>query len=573
MFLRDYHPVFFLSGVCAVFLGGWACAQEADLLLPEEFHVPEPLRLSAEHERRAECASRYMEALFEEESRGPDQALSIKKRVLDLDPGFTDLSMDVARQYLRIGEISEAISVLKDAAKASPKKSEPLVALSGIYLRQLQKPDLAEKYANQAVLATPDDSIPYQMLHEIYRTTSQPQKMETLFTRIAKRPSRSADFWLDLAELRLRDSRRETGETSRIVEMLESAQNFAGDRAEILARIGNAFLLCGLPGRAIPLYQLALVLQPDMEGIREKLAVFLIQTGEIPEAINVLEALVKKDPLNFRAYDQLTELYVQTNEIPKAVASLGQSVLVAPADPRRYTNLIQLSLRAGDADSAVLHAEEAGKVFPRLLEFAFFKALALTESGRYEEAVRLFESVEVEAAISRPEILNSDFYFSYGRSAEQAGRLAKAEEALRKSIERDPANSARACNYLGYLWAERGENLEEAETLIRSAVDSEPDNGAYLDSLGWVYFKKGLHEQAFKALTRAVELLKTEDAIVLDHLGDVCEKLGKFSEAVCHWQRALLLEPKNATIAAKLDARASEIARKPDAPAKPGSLP
>ncbi len=177
----------------------------------------------------------------------------------------------------------------------------------------------------------------------------------------------------------------------------------------------------------------------------------------------------------------------------------------------------------------------------------------------------------MEAGISRPEILNGDFYFSYGISAEQAGRFAKAAEALRKSIELDPAKAARACNYLGYMWADRGENLDEAEALIRKAVDSEPDNGAYLDSLGWVYFKKGLYAQACKELTRAVELLKADDSVVFDHLGDACEKLGRTAEAVTCWQKALLLDAGNESIAAKIDARASRVAQKPEASKKSDS--
>ncbi|MCK9588009.1 MAG: tetratricopeptide repeat protein [Terrimicrobiaceae bacterium] len=542
-------------------------AQEADLLVPEEFSSPEPLRLKPDHEERAEGTARYLEALFEEESAGPDRALDAKRKVLALDPGFTGLAMEVARQYLRIGETSEAISVLKDSAKASPKKSDPLVALAGIYLRQLRKPDLAEKYGTQALLAAPDESAPYQILFEIYKSTFQNQKIEGLFTRAAKRNPPSADFWLDLVELRLRDLGRQGKDVSKIVEMLDRAQEFAGDRAETLVRVGNGFVLCDQPGRAIPLYQLALTLRPNMEGVRDKLAMLLLQAGETTEAIKVIEDMVRENPLNFRAYDQLAELYLRTDEQSKALASLKQAILVAPPDPRRFSNLIQLSLHSGDAGAAVLFAEEAEKTFPKLIEFTFFKALALSGARKHAEAIKAFERILVEAGISRPEMLDGDFYFSYGVSAEQAGRFAKAAEALKKSIELDPANAARACNYLGYMWADRNENLQEAEALVLRAVAVEPENGAYLDSLGWVYFRKGLHAQALDKLLHAAELLKTDDAVVFDHIGDVCEKLGKTAEAVAYWRKALQLDAKNESIAAKLDACSAKVAQKP-APAQ-----
>ena len=365
-------------GVCVLAFVAAAplVAQEADVLIPEEFSAPEPLRLTPASEQRAEVMARYLQALFEEETDGPDRALESKRKVLALDPGFTDLAMEVARQYLRIGETSEAISVLKDAAKSAPKKSDPLVALAGIYLRQLQKPDLAEKFGTQALAAAPDESTPYQILFEIYKSTSQSLKVEGLFAKAVKRNPPSADFWLDLVDLRLRDVDRQSKDFSKVVDLLDRAQQFAGDRVETLVRVGNAFVLCNQFDRAIPLYQLAHTLSPGMEGLRDKLAVLLLQAGETTEAIKVIEEMVKANPLDFRAYDQLADLYLKANEPSKALASLKQALLVAPPDPRRFSNLIQLSLHSKDSGAAIAFAEEAEKAFPSLIEVTFFKALA-----------------------------------------------------------------------------------------------------------------------------------------------------------------------------------------------------
>lgn len=539
--------------------------------MPEEYWSPESFQLGPEYARHAEVNARFLQSLFEEETDGPDRALETKRKVLALDPGFTDLAMEVAHQYLRAGETSEAISVLKDAAKASPKRSEPLVTLAGVYLRQLQKPDLAEKFAQQAVSASPDQSAPYQILFEVYKAGAQTQKIESLFARAAKRNPPSADFWLDLVELRLRDIKRGDQDVSKILEMLDRAQEFAGDRAEKLVRVGDYFVLCNHIERAIPLYQLALTLRPSMEALRDKLVVCLLQAGETTEAVKWLEEMVKDNPLDFRAYDQLADLAIRANEPTKALANLKQALLIAPPDPRRYSDIIQLSLRSRDPESAVSLAAEAEKRFPKLMEFTFFKAMALSEAKRHEEALKTYELILVGAGSVQPSILNADFYFSYGVSADQAGHFAKATEALKKSIEVDPGNSARACNYLGYMWADRNENLTEAEAMIRRAVELEPDNGAYRDSLGWVNFRKGFYSDALSELLRAVELLKEDDAVVFEHLGDVCDKLGKSAEAAYYWQKANQLDPGNAALAAKVEASASRVAQKPEPSRKSGS--
>lgn len=553
------------------FIATTGFAQEADLLIPEGFSAPVPLHLRPDFENRAEETARFLQALFEEETDGPDRALDTKRKLLELDPGFTDLAIEVAHQYLRRGEISEAISVLKDAAKAVPQSAEPFVALAGIYLHQLQKADLAEKFGLQALSANPDGSAPYQILFEIYKSGKETQKIESLFAKAIKRNSPDADFWLDLADLRLRAGNRGSNEDSKIVEILDRAQEFAGDHAETLSRVGDYFVLCNHPERAIPLYQLALKLGSSAGGLRDKLAACFIQSGNTLEAARLLEEMLKDNPLDFRIYDQLADLYLRVNEPSKALANLKQAILIAPADPRRYSDLVQLCLRVREPESAIVFAGDAEKIFPKMLEFKFLEALALSEAKRHEEAIKTFEAILVEANISSPSILNADFYFSYGVSAEQAGLFAKAAEALKKSIEIDPANAGRACNYLGYMWADRNENLDDAETMIRRAVELEPGNGAYLDSLGWVYFRKGKYAEALNELLRAAELLQEDDAVVFEHIGDTYEKLGKSAEAVIYWQKAYRLDGENPALSAKLDACASRIAQKPAPPQKAAS--
>jgi tetratricopeptide (TPR) repeat protein len=101
----------------------------------------------------------------------------------------------------------------------------------------------------------------------------------------------------------------------------------------------------------------------------------------------------------------------------------------------------------------------------------------------------------------------------------------------------DPNNS-QTLNYLGYMLADRNTHLEEALNLIKHAVDLDPQNGAYLDSLGWAYFRLGRYDEAEANLRRAAA--KTpNDATVQDHLAELYAKTGKLKLAEMHWERAL----------------------------------
>jgi Tfp pilus assembly protein PilF len=121
---------------------------------------------------------------------------------------------------------------------------------------------------------------------------------------------------------------------------------------------------------------------------------------------------------------------------------------------------------------------------------------------------------------------------------------------LREVIRLDP-DDATAHNYLGYMFAEEGVNLDEAAALVRKAVEREPENGAYIDSLGWVYFKKGMFDEALVEIERAAQF-EPDDPTIADHLGDIYAAKGLPEKARAAWKRSLELDPGQEKIREKL---------------------
>ncbi len=136
-------------------------------------------------------------------------------------------------------------------------------------------------------------------------------------------------------------------------------------------------------------------------------------------------------------------------------------------------------------------------------------------------------------------------------------------ERLLKREHRNRPDSPMVNNHLGYYYAEKGKNLDEAVKLIKKALEAEPDSAAYLDSLGWAYYKQGKYEDAATYLERAAELLP--DAVITDHLGDVLHALGRTEEAKNKWRSALEQDPSK-----KL---AGEIRKKIENPPPSGTGP
>jgi tetratricopeptide (TPR) repeat protein len=168
---------------------------------------------------------------------------------------------------------------------------------------------------------------------------------------------------------------------------------------------------------------------------------------------------------------------------------------------------------------------------------------------------RLRRFPEAEQALDKAEQFSTKaddkeyVWFLRGSTFERAKRYPEAEEQFKKVLASDP-DHASTLNYLGYMLADQNMKLDEALGYIKRAVDLDPSNGAYLDSLGWAYFRLGKFELAEDNLLKASQKINT-DPTVHDHLGDLYQKTGRLKLAATNWERALT--EWNRTIAVEVD--------------------
>lgn len=159
--------------------------------------------------------------------------------------------------------------------------------------------------------------------------------------------------------------------------------------------------------------------------------------------------------------------------------------------------------------------------------------IVLVSREKYKEALE-----ELNAAIET-DPGNGAYYFYRASVHEKLEQQESMEKDLKKSIEIDPGNPI-AYNYLGYYLSEKGIRLNESLLLVRRAVELAPDNEAYQDSLGWIFFKLGNHDEALLHLQLAYQILKDkgeEDPVILEHIGDVYKEKTQFGNAVAYWEK------------------------------------
>jgi tetratricopeptide (TPR) repeat protein len=520
------------------------------------------LQLTKAAELKADALAAYSEGLAAEDDSDSERAFQAYQRSLDFDPSHTELAVKIAFELARRGDVPKGINLLKDSAKAAPKDFLPPLCLSQIYGKFLKKADLAEKYALQALNLEPKNIGPYLALVEIYAGNQDPVRTAAILDRAAKSSSGDAQFWVQLAEVNLRlaaqtDSSFSTEEQTKLSGIFQKALTAANADSDTVAKVGDFYVLSKQLGAAIPVYQQALELRKrtrpeDTDSLKDKLARTYLATGKRQEAIRMLEELIKDAPLRYDTYELLGELYSVSEQPERALAVYQQALLVDSTQPGSYLRIADMQLRLKDGAGAAATLTDARKRFPRSAQITFSLAVALSESKQHTLALSMFEEALQESLNTIGDRLGASFYFAYGAAAEQAGDLTKAVAMLKKSIELEPDTAAQAYNYLGYMWVDRGENLEEAGTLIKRALALDPENGAYLDSLGWYFYKLGDYEQAVTYLKQALERLQPLDPVVLEHLGDAYAAQGKSAEALENWKHAQTLDPANKTLKEKV---------------------
>jgi tetratricopeptide (TPR) repeat protein len=258
-----------------------------------------------------------------------------------------------------------------------------------------------------------------------------------------------------------------------------------------------------------------------------------------------LRSILKDNPSNERATYFLGTLAYQENKLTEAEDLFEKTLVLRPDLEPAYYDLAGVKVALNKPDDALAVIERARGRFKKSFLMEFCAAIAQVRAKRFDVAVRHFTEAEVLAGAGEPERLNALFYFQFGAACERRGDFAEAEKLFRKSLALSP-DFAEALNYLGYMWADRGEHLEEAQTMIEKAVKLEPENGAYLDSLGWVLFKLGRSEEALDWLRQAIEHNEEPDATLFDHLGDVHAALHQLEKAREAWRKSLAVEANEA---------------------------
>ncbi len=498
-------------------------------------------------------------------------------RAEQLDPTSAEIPAALAELYARLNRPAEAIAAGERAVKANPANPEANWILGSLYARMAEVPSTRQAdrrtYTARAITnlekanRNAHPGVP-TMLGRLYIADGQYDKAIAMLAPFVADQPDQIDAIAMLAE-----AYQAVDRDADAIAMLEKSVE---DAPELYSTLGQVYQDAGRWPEAARAFAGAVGDRPQSLSLRSQWATALLNIGDAQGARDALEAGSAGSSRNQRALYLLAEAQRRTRDFAAAevtarrLIGLDARALGGPRqlaqiflDQDQHPKIIELlepivsaRLRAADAadlssdvfrstyfdlatayedlrqfDKAIAMLRQARTLSPTdpLVEIRL--ARSQQDAGKGDEAVRTLQGA-VARFPKEPAVK-----LSLASTLDRERKYAEAEAIFRQMIAEDP-KSADALNSFGYMLAERGQKLDEAVAFVQRALAIEPGNGAYLDSLGWAYYKQNRLDLADAPLRQAAAQMPTV-SVIQDHLGDFLNKRGLFEEAIAAWQKAL----------------------------------
>jgi tetratricopeptide (TPR) repeat protein len=487
----------------------------------------------------------------------PGRAADVLRELVQQTPNNRTAYSFLVEALLKAERSTEAEAVLREILGFDPTALEARLTLADVQSRRGD-----HRGALDTLLAAPpevraDPQLRRQLASALYLTGDLDAALATADELLGVQPDNQ---YIALLKGLILSAQGRNGEALELLTRLRQAEPrdlvLASTMARVLRREQRPAeaveVLAGLvadlerEGRTKPAQEARLELAQVHAGtaawrkVGEVLAPLL---GVDDPAVRIEATLLQADAqIALADYDGALALLAADAERSPVVAAKQAQVQYRAGRQRAALRQLEKLARADDPQSAIA----AAQVYHLL--------------GEHQASVAPLERL----VASRPTLLAAGYLL--GAAYEQSGQRQRAVDAFRQVLRQDP-NFHRALNYLGYMWAEQGENLDEALKLVSRAVALDPDNGAYVDSLGWAHFRLGEVGRARTYLERATRL-SPEDATVHEHLGDVYVALGELDKARAMYRRALELGEQRPA-EAEIDQLRRKLDQLPHGPALP----
>lgn len=433
-----------------------------------------------------------------------DDGMKLARELLTNDVIEPDEMAGLAQLLAQMEKTEAALSLCRLVAGDVETSPDVAMAVAGVQIGAGRDQDAIDTLSQ--LIERESEYFPaVVMLGQLYTNSEQYDEAHALYDRALAqvKPEAINDVLMRKAELFRREG-KETEAEQTLRRIVEAGGEIPEAALRILVDMYSRHGKTEAAHEVVDLFIASSGAEAAARG-RYMKAWLLSRDKKYDEVVQILEQLHTETPADYSVSEFLVDTYGEIGEYGKAEGLISDAVSRLGADAAE--------------------------------DFLLLRARLLRKQGRDDEAIRIIESL-LDAHTENGRLWQEAGHYYY-----EAGRLEDAERVLRHAIKVAPED-AENYNSLGYFYAETGINLDEAQELIEKALALNPGAGHIMDSLGWVFYMKGNYDQAVTHLESAIEKFgEMPDPVILEHLGDAYDKLGRSDDAERTWRRSLDIDP------------------------------
>lgn len=435
-----------------------------------------------------------------QESGNTESAIKQYEKLIELEPENVDLYFDLARMQLYSEKYKDALVNLNKIEKRIGISEEIVRQKEKIYIK-LNDIESAAAEVQKLIDAYPDEIHYRGLLADLYLANEMPEKAFKIYQQILKKDPDNP-----YAHLSLYDYYKSKNEDEKALE--EAKLAFQSPDLNIDTKVQILLSYYSLSDKSATLKK---------------------------EAFELNKILIKTHPEEAKAYTIYADFLLRENKLEGAKENYLKAI---EFDDTRYpiwNQLLFLESELNDKEGLERDSKRAVELFPNQpIPYLFYGVIQL-ENKNYKEAVEYLE-LGKDYVIDNPP-LKTQFYAILGDAYNSMKLYSKSDAAYEKALEIDSKN-IRVLNNYSYFLSLRGEKLEYAEKLSALCNELEPNQPNYLDTYAWILYKQGKFVQAKEWLEKAVNSGGSNNAVILEHLGDVFYQLNQPEEGLKYWKKA-----------------------------------
>jgi tetratricopeptide (TPR) repeat protein len=447
-----------------------------------------------------------------------DKARGAAEKAMAEDPSEPYVRMLYAGVLEGLGKDAEAEPLYRDLTRDFPQKVDGYLLLSNLYVKDKNLTAAADTLS-KLIKNVPNEPMGHFYLGRVYELSDKLPKAEAEYEWVFKNDPNLSNGSTELLRVLVREKKNTKAKAV-------CDQILAKDPNNALARKVLSHLMLGESKLDDALRHLQILegIEVDPSETRFKVALIQIEKQNFREAVRELSLVLASNPKHAEARYYLASIYAGTGKSKEAIEELKEIDDESPMYVKAKTFAAFIHRQNDDLDDALSSVDDALTIEPTNMSLVLYRVMVLRELHELKEAEK-----QLRTALSQ-QPQDERLLFNLGLVLHDRGKPDEALEVMRRLVAVNSRHSD-ALNFIAYALAESGKDLERAEQLIRQALSVRPSDGYYLDTLGFIQWKRGNLKEAQETLSRAISSA-SDDSVIVEHYVDVLLELGEERQAV-----------------------------------------